>query len=263
MQRRRQFLAAGAATLATAVASSAFAARLANGEIGLILMHGKWGRSPGPLAPYLEREGYRVRSPDMPWGARRLYDAPYRTALEELHHDVVQLRAAGAKKVVVGGESFGANGALAYQAHYGDADALVLLAPGHNPGGWYRSGDTRDDVDRATALAKEGKSAERITFTDINTTPRKMFATVDTYLSYFAPRGRANMNVSARRIKVPLPVLLVNSADEARSHGRAYIFDALPPHPRSEYVESPLAHGAAAEGARADVQRFLDVLAQA
>jgi hypothetical protein len=43
----------------------------------------------------------------------------------------------------------------------------VLLAPGHNPGGWHRSGDTRDDVDRATALVKEGKSAERITFTDM------------------------------------------------------------------------------------------------
>jgi len=194
----------------------------------------------------------------MPWSGHRYYDVPYRVGLEEIHREVEKLRAAGARMVIVGGESFGANGALAYQAEYGDADALVLLAPGHAPGGWYRSGQTRDDVDRAIALAKEGKTSERFAFMDQNDSPRRMTATVDSYLSYFAPRGRGNMNVSARRIKRPVATLVVNSSREVQSQGRAFIFDALPPHPRSVYVESPMDHGSAAEGARADVRRFID-----
>ena len=260
MINRRRFLAASLGMVLAAPPSAAFAARLAHDEIGLILMHGKWGRAPGPLAPYFEREGYRVVSPEMPWSGRRYYDVPYRVGLAEVHHEVEKLRAAGAKMVFVGGESFGANGALAYQAEYGDADALVLLAPGHAPGGWYRSGETRDDVDRANALAKQGKLNERFTFTDQNDQPRRMTATVESYLSYFAPRGRGNMNVSAKRIKRPVATLVVNSAREVKVQGRAYIFDALPPHPRSLYVESPMEHGTAAEGARTDVQGFIDSL---
>lgn len=191
-----------------------------------------------------------------------MYDASYRVGLEEIHREVERLRAAGAKKVIVGGESFGANGALAYQAVYGDADALLVLAPGHMPGSWYRSGLTRDDVDRAGALFAEGKWDERFSFTDSNQErERNLSATVDAYLSFFRPNGLANMSASAKRIKQPVPVLVVNSTNEVKNQGKGYIFDALPPHPRSVYVESALDHGSAAEGARADAQRFLDSIA--
>jgi len=88
-----------------------------------------------------------------------------------------------------------------------------------------------------------------------------MTATVDSYLSYFRPRGLGNMNLSAKRIKRPVPALVVNSTREVEFQGRAFIFDALPSHPRSVYVESHLDHGSAAHGAGADVKRFLDVLA--
>lgn len=261
--RRRSLLVAMAlgAAWATGV-PVVMAAPLAKNEIALILMHGKWGRTPGPLARYFEREGYRVVSPDMPWSGRRLYDASYGAGLEEVHREVERLRAAGAKKVIVGGESFGANGALAYQAVYGDADALLVLAPGHMPGSWYRAGTTRDAVDRAGALAAEGKRDERFSFTDFNQErQRNLSATVDAYLSFFRPGGLANMNVSARQIKQPVPVLVVNSANEVKTQGRRFIFDALPAHPKSVYIESALDHGSAAEGARADVQRFVDAIA--
>jgi len=246
-----------------ATAPAALAAPLAKNEIALILMHGKWGRAPGPLARYFEREGYRVVSPDMPWSERRLYDSSYRAGLEEVHREVARLRAAGAKKVIVGGESFGANGSLAYQAEFGDADALIILAPGHMPGSWYRSGITRDAVDRAGALAREGKRDATFSFTDHNQErQRPLSATVDAYLSFFRPNGLANMSASAKRITQPVPVLVVNSTNEAKSQGRAYIFDALPPHPKSVYVESAQDHGTAAEGARADAQRFVDSIAE-
>ncbi len=238
------------------------AAPLAKNEIALILMHGKWGKTPGPLARYFEREGYRVFSPEMPWSERRLYDTTYRAGLEEVHREVERLRAAGAKKVIVGGESFGANGALAYQAVYGDADALLVLAPGHMPGSWYRSGLTRDAVERAGALATEGNRDQRFSFTDSNQErQRNLSATVDTYLSFFRPNGLANMNVSARGIKQPVPVLVVNSTNEVKTQGRQFIFEALPPHPKSVYIESALDHGNAAEGARTEAQRFIDSIA--
>lgn len=245
------------------LATTSFAAEpLAHKDIALILMHGKWGRPPGPLARYFEREGYVVVSPEMPWSGRRLYEIPYRAGLEEVHREVERLRAAGAKKVIVGGESFGANGALAYQAVYGDADALIVLAPGHMPGGWYRSGITRDAVDRAAALAKEGKLDERISFVDHNQVrQRSLSTTVNAFLSFFNPKGLGNMNASAKLITRALPVLVINSANEAKSQGRSFIFDALPAHPMSVYLESAQDHGGAAEGSRNDVQRFVDSVA--
>ena len=228
-------------------------------------MHGKWGRLPGPLAPFLGREGYKVIDPNMPWSGTRLYDVPYGAALQELQAMVAKLRAEGAQRVVVGGESFGANGALAYQARYGDADALMLLAPGHSPQGWYADGRIKADVDRARALNQAGKGQERISFSDPNEPqPRMMTATVETYLSFFAPRGRANMHLSAQAIgrrRKAVPVLLVNSERETRVQGRAFIWNELPPHPKSVYVESPLGHSDAAEGARSDVVKFLASIA--
>ena len=201
----------------------------------------------------------------MPWSGTRLYDVSYGTGLAELQAMVAQLRAAGAQRVVVGGESFGANGALAYQARYGDADALFLLAPGHSPQGWYADGRIKADVDRASALYQEGKGQERIGFIDPNEPqPRMMTATVETYLSFFAPRSRANMHLSAQAIGrrgKAVPVLLVNSARETPTHGRAFIWNALPAHPKSVYIESPLGHFEAAEGARSDVMNFLASLA--
>ncbi len=259
MPVRRRFLVASAGLLMSTFVPAASAARLTHGDIGLILMHGKWGRTPGPLAPYFEREGYRVSSPEMPWSGRRLYDVEYGAGLDEVHREVATLRAAGAKKVIVGGTSFGANGALAYQAVHGDADALILLAPGHMPGGWYGSGFTRGEVDQAETLSRAGKGDERFSFTDYNqSNSRRLSARADVYLSYFFPRGLGNMKVSAGRLSRPVPVLVVNSANEVKSQGRSFIFEALPLHPKNVYLESSMEHGAAADGARADVQRFID-----
>lgn len=265
--QRRRLLAGIAAGAAAALGGQPVrGAALPNKDIGIVMMHGKWGRPPGPVAGYLEREGYRVVSPEMPWSGGRLYDVPYMEGLTALHAIVRKLRADGTRKVVVGGESFGANGTLAYQSVYGDADALIILAPEHMPGSWYRSGLIKEEVDRALALREEGKGKERYSFTDPNQDKsRRMTATVETYLSYFAPRGRGNVAVTAAKIAADgkaVPVLLVNSTNETRTQGRKLIFDVLPPHPKSVYIESGAGHGEAAERARPDVMRFLESIAQ-
>ena len=155
---------------------------------------GQDARSAGALFRTRRLSGVQSRN-----ALERLYDVNYRIGLEEVHREVEKLRATGAKKVIVGGESFGANGALAYQAVYGDADALLVLAPGHSPGSWYRSGQTRDAVDRAGALFREGKRDEIFSFIDYNQDrQRNLSATVDAYLSFFQYDGLGNMSVSAR-----------------------------------------------------------------
>lgn len=267
MDRRRfvtSVISLAAGSLTALGARPVLAANLAHKDIGIIMMHGKLMHLPGPLVPYLEREGYLVSGPEMPWSATRRYDVPYSVALRQVHREVEKLRSRGARMVVVGGESFGANGALAYQAEYGDADALVLLAPGHMPGSWYRKGITKDEVDRATVLLAEGKGKESFSFLD-PTPNRPMHATVETYLSYFRPRGSGNVALSARQIaakKKPIPVLVVNSNQESRTQGRETIYDELLPHPKSVYIESAADHSNTAEGTRPDVARFLDSIAQ-
>ena len=62
------------ALLSALVGHSVFAA---SSEIGVVLMHGKWGSSQSmlPLARDLESRGYLVSNAEMPWSGRRLYDA--------------------------------------------------------------------------------------------------------------------------------------------------------------------------------------------
>jgi dienelactone hydrolase len=82
-------------------------------EVGVVLMHGKWGspQSMSALARELESKGYLVSNAEMAWSGRRLYDVDYPTALKEIEQEVQQLRAKGAKRVVVAGQSMGSNAA--------------------------------------------------------------------------------------------------------------------------------------------------------
>ena len=95
---------------------------------GIILMHGKWGMPQSPyLKPVVEKlsPDCRVVLLEMPWSRKRLYDKPYRDALQQIKVAVDSLRQSGAQWIAVGGQSFGANAALAYMAQVGDMDAII------------------------------------------------------------------------------------------------------------------------------------------
>src|SRR4029434_9693073 len=100
-------------------------------------MHGKWGsrKSMVPLVHELESRQYLVSNAEMAWSGRRLYDIDYPAALKEIEEQVRQLRASGAKRVVVAGQSMGSNAAVAYASSGFDLDGLVILFPGPFPGG--------------------------------------------------------------------------------------------------------------------------------
>ncbi len=231
-----------------------------NTDIAIISMHGKWGAPPGPLATYLENEGFYVESPIMPWSRFRNYDITYEKGLEEIHVRVHAIKAKGYKKVILAGHSFGGNGALAYASRYSDIDGLILYAAGHVPELFYQYQRSTRDVDRAREILKAGKGSEMVSFTDPNSGNRSktLNTSAEIYLSYFDPESLANMPLSASRIEKALPVLCIVSTEDGISRwGPDYIFNKLKPHALSVYITTSASHLMAPEENRSATLDFL------
>ena len=223
-------------------AAGACAEAIPNAQVGLVLIHGKWGSPPGPDAQLFSSNGFEVESPWMPWSKSGYYAKPYDQALAEVHDIVQKMRSSGIKRVIVGGLSFGANAALAYATQYDDADGIILFSPGHMPERFYQSGGSRESVAAARELVAEGKGDSRFNFMDPNQGKTEgRSTTASNYLSYFEPEGLGNMPLNATRLKKPIPVLCVMSQAEWKL-GRDYIFSKLPPNPKSVYLEPRASH---------------------
>jgi pimeloyl-ACP methyl ester carboxylesterase len=223
-----------------------------SGRIGVVLLHGKRGspdRHIADLAAALRAAGYRVATPEMPWSRRRLYDADHASAMREITAAAEALRREGAAAIVVAGHSMGANAALGYAAGHPGLLGLICLAPGHSPDRGRQRELVAPEVDRARALVAEGKADAAIRFTDVNS--GRTFDTVlpaGVFLSYFDPEGPSAMPLSAARIAPALPVLWVVGKDDPLSRlGPGYVFERLPAHPASRYLEL--------EGGHLDVPR--------
>lgn len=205
-------------------------------ETALILLHGKWGSPPAPQASAFINEKFHVISPVMPWAGARGYDITYEAALLDINKTVQQLKSDGYRKIVLGGQSFGSNGALAYAAAYGDIDGLILFAPGHNPDiDW--NGQPRI-VSLAKDAIKEGKPETKTFFTDYNDggRTRRFEARADVFVSFFAEDGPANMSLSATKIQKPIPtIVFMSSEDFVTRKGSGYFFDKMPKHEKSRY----------------------------
>lgn len=215
--------------------SSAFAA---DKECAVVLLHGKWAH-PQTLLHFGRRlDGCEAKSIEMPWSRRRNYDKDYRAALAEIGAQVQAFRADGYKRVLVGGQSFGANAALAYGAEVGGIDGVIALAPGHAPGFMYDQGIGRAQVDEARRLVKEGKGEDVLAMDDLNQGARRsvrMPAAV--LLSYFDPEGLGHMPGTTARLKPGVPLLwVIGTADPLYRAGEAYAFARAPAHPKHRYV---------------------------
>jgi pimeloyl-ACP methyl ester carboxylesterase len=227
-------------------------------ETAIILMHGKWGSPPAPLQSNFSAQRFHVVSPLMPWAGVSGYDKTYEQALEEINQLVIKLKTEGFKKIIVGGQSFGANGALAYAAVYGDVDGIMLFAPGHNP-----------DIDKnwqpglvseAKKNIKDGRPEQLIIFTDFNDGGRQktIEARSDIFYSYFADDSLANMSKSATKIKASIPTTVyMGNGDYVTRMGSRYFFDRLPSHAKSKYQISSASHR---EVPRASFDNALDWL---
>ena len=251
-------------TLATALASHIASA--AGGDLGVVLMHGKGGSPTGyirELAAVLQGRGYLVSTPTMPWAKDRIYDASFEEAMAEIDREVDALRQKGAKLVVVGGQSLGANAALGYAASKERVDGIIALAPAHNPELQAFARRLGADLRRARAMVAAGKGKEKQAFSDLNQGQiLEVTATAEVYLSWFDPDGPAVMPRSATSIKTPTPVLFVVGSGDRTAPAKDYIFDKAPAHAKSKFVMVTADHFTAPTAAIEEVLSWLAKLRQ-
>jgi dienelactone hydrolase len=234
-------------------------------DYGIVLMHGKQG-GPGSknitaLAAALRSQGAKVAMPEMPWSRNRMYNANYEQAIAEIDRAVAQLKAQGAQRIVVAGQSFGANAAIGYGARRGGLAAVIALAPGHTPDrpGFQKS--IGDAVARAKQLVGEGKGDTPTSFADVNQGQSfNVMATPKIYLSFFDPTGPAVMPQNAAAMK-PVPFLwVIGRSDLLYAAGREYAFNKGAKHPKSRYLEVNAGHFNTADVATAEVIAWLKSL---
>lgn len=242
----KRFLVSLAALAATAFVSPAFAA-----DIGVVVLQGKWGNtnagSPmGKLARAIESGGFLVEFRDMPWSRDRAYDKDVEGALAEIDAAVKRLRDKGAMRIVIAGQSLGANVAMIYGARRDGLAGIMAISPGHVPESVVIRPALAGDVARAREMVAAGKGAEKGSFLDINQGERKNLSmTAQIYLSWMDPEGIAVIPKSAAQIKPGTPFFwIVGEKDSMSDRGKGYAFDKVPAHPKNAYIVIPGgAHG--------------------
>lgn len=227
----------------------------AQSEIGVVVLHGKWGNPNGSVASFasaMERAGFLVVSPEMPWSGRRLYDAGMDGLVAEIGTAVTALRDKGATKICLAGHSMGAAGAV-YYASRTKVDCIIALAPGHNPESKYMRAQTEQDIATAKAMAARGEGNDKATFEDYNSGNRtkKISMPAKVFLEYFDGDGPMNMVNNASKILPGTHVLWVVGKDESegakRNGGAAY--QAIPAGIHKQFAEVPGGHLATPDNA--------------
>ena len=104
------------------------------GKIGVLMLHGKNPGGPqspqyAPVKAAMEKQGWLVLLPDMPWSRNRYLQGHWDGAMAEIAQHVKTLQDKGATRIVLMGHSMGVPAAMSHAARGGTAHALVLLAP--------------------------------------------------------------------------------------------------------------------------------------
>jgi pimeloyl-ACP methyl ester carboxylesterase len=228
------------------------AGALAQSPLGVIVLHGKQGTPTGNqglnvIAANLQSAGHKVVQPAMPWGrgAWENINVTVEDVLGLLDGQAAQLRAQGAGRIVVIGHSLGAAVALAYAVERGSLAGLVMLAPGHNPVGAYRSNDkVRADVDRARKLVEQGRGNDTMNGADSNQGSNiAMSVRAAVYWSWQNPNGLASMPAEAPRLPASTPLLMVvGEKDPAHARAEGQLYRPAAKNPYSRYVTNGANH---------------------
>jgi pimeloyl-ACP methyl ester carboxylesterase len=193
----------------------------------------------------------------MPWSRGRIYAKSYDDSMVEIDAAVARLRKAGATRIIVAGQSMGANAALGYAARRGGVAGIVLLAPGHSPGQPGFQSRIESGVAQARQMMAQGKGDARATFPDVNqgqtlsvtTTPR-------IYLSWFAADGPAVWPANAAKIKAGVPVFCADGSSEPNP-ACGYATAQLPANAKSKVVRVGAGHMGVPDAASGQVVAWL------
>lgn len=237
---------------------------LADGKIGIVLMHGKDGTANagsivGKLASKLSSD-FIVVTPEMPWSRDNGIDKTLEQSFDVIDSAVAGLRADGADRVVVGGHSMGAATALAYATQRTGLAGVMMIAPGHRPDAW--GNKNADAVARAKSLVSAGKADETVDVYDVNQGDgfsRTLRA--DIALSWFDPDGLIVMQNAAPQLSADMPVLfIVGEKDRFHPKGKRLVFEKLPSNAKSAYVVVEGGHKATPMKGRAEIVSWLNGL---
>jgi pimeloyl-ACP methyl ester carboxylesterase len=260
---RRNILIGSLAVVAAALtaAGSSFAQQQGLSGFGIVLIHGKGGTPTTGiegLHEALKRQGALVEAPEMPWSARRIYDATFDQAMTEIDAAVERLKKAGAQKIAVIGHSLGANAAIGYGARRKGLHGVVALAPGHLPEAWALRARTSGAIADARKMIAAGKGNVRMSFPDLaQGIPFQVRATPEVYLSMFDPDGPAVMPKNAAMMDdVPL-LWIVGVADPMVLHGKDYVYGRGVRHPKSKYLVTASMHLSTPFQSRGDIISWL------
>ena len=232
-------------------------------EVGVVVIHGKWdapnGHASG-LANYLSREGFLVATPEMPWSGKRQYDRGVDGMLAELDKATEELRAKGARKIVLAGHSQGAAGGL-YYASQRSINGVVLIAAGGHPQSKTFISQYQNSVSEAKTLVAQGKSDTLVSFSDLNTgnRSRNMRTSARILLDYFDPEGPFNTYDNAEKIKPGTAVLVVIPSRE--TEGLKKMADSvkqkLPSEVKASQIEVDADHLGAPDAAKSAIRDWM------
>ena len=242
--KRREFV-AGASVATAFAASTDLAFAQAGGTLGVLLMHGKQGRPNTPglndITSKLSGIGARVLVPSTPWegqGWERIS-----VTVDQVHAMidgfVAQLRGQGAQRIVVGGQSLGANVALSYAVARQNVAACVMLAPGHSPGYVSRTySDVPGLLEKAAAMVSAGQGDQPFRGTDENQGSKlALNTTAAAYVSWLNPRGQAAMQAQAPLLPASIPLLMVmGRQDPAFNYNEANVYKPAAKNRYSKYI---------------------------
>jgi len=206
---RNGFLACLLVVAATLLPGSALAQSL-NGY-GVVVLHGKWGNpgQMGSVANAFQAAGARVATPTMPWAGRSGYSGGYDDAIAGIDQAVAQLKAEGATKIVIAGQSMGGNLAMGYAGRRSGVTAVVVLAPGHQPEGRTKGG-AAESLAKAKQMVASGQGDATASFFDANQGQTAMVSmTARAYVSFFDPNGPANLHHAAASVRSSVPIFFV------------------------------------------------------
>lgn len=240
---------------------------LAEGKLGVILMHGKMGsassNSPvGQLADFLRSNDLIVLAPDMPWSGDREFDKSYQDSMLEIDELINQLKAQGATKIVVGGHSIGANAAIGYGSKREGLAGILAIAPGHVPELAGYQNRIGHDYQRAQEMVDAGNGKEKAYFKDRNQRNNsEIKMTAEIYLSWFDPEGPAVMPENISELKPNTPIMwIIGENDRMFNRGPDYAFANAPEHPKNAYVVVDGGHKDTPEYGQENILKWLNTL---
>lgn len=241
--KRRTFAGASAATALVSAAEVAFAQ--AGGTLGVILMHGKQSsnRAPGmrDIASKAESAGMKVVVPLMPWsdsGWEKIAVTPEQV-FGLIDGYAGQLRGQGAQRIVVAGQSLGANMALAYAVSRQNVAGVVMAAPGHQPAYSYRSNPAiKEAIDKSAGMVKAGQGNQPFSGGDDNQgNSVRLSTTAGVYIGWMSPRGAASMTVQAPLLPASIPLMLIiGTKDPSYRMAENMIYKPAAKNPYSKYL---------------------------